>query len=163
MRNEPEVRDAAGKICSAQGVDLSLVLAFCSVESNFNSHAVRYEDHYKWLLDPAQYASRNGITVSTETVCQKMSWGPMQIMGAVARERGFQGELTELTDPRKSLYFSILHLKMLLGRYKLERDAIAAYNAGSPTRDKFNLYTNQAYVDKVSVKAIQYRQITKGE
>jgi len=173
--NELELlaREAAGRY----GPDPRLVCALCEVESGWNPWAVRYEPDYKWLwgikeplttingLNIVSFDLKNGpvlidiipSTPETELALQKTSWGLMQIMGAVARERGFRGWLTELCDPSISLEWGCKHLRWMadhnnaygLPDFRIKpEDLAAAWNAG--TRIVIDgKYKNQPYVDRV--------------
>ena len=86
----------------------------------------------------------------------------MQIMGAVARERGFRGWLTELCDPQANLEWGCKHLRWMIDHnnayglpdYRIKpEDLAAAWNAGK-ARFVDGKYTNQSYVDRV-VKAME--------
>lgn len=118
------------------------ILAFCMAESSFKSYALKYEDHYRWLVGD-QATMRIG-----EKLGQKHSWGLMQVMGAVARELGFTGPFTDLWEPEIGIRYGMRLLKKLWSRYENWPDVIASYNAGSPVRID-GKYKNQAYVDKV--------------
>lgn len=122
------------------GLPWPLVMAVVDVESSGNPWAYRYEPAYQWLVG-------QGLT-PTEQMAQRTSWGLMQVMGAVAREYGFKGWLTELCQPDVGLEYGCRHLKRYADRYRNWLDAIAAYNAGSP-RKAGDVYVNQSYVDKV--------------
>lgn len=131
------------------GVNPAITLAFIKQESAGNTYAARYEPHYRWLLDPELYAQINQITMQTEVVHQKTSWGLCQIMGGVARELGFTGPLTKLTDPNTGLYWSLKKIIQLHEKYPSLPDLISAYNQGSPRLSSMGFYKNQNYVDKV--------------
>ena len=87
----------------------------------------------------------------TERQDQMTSWGLMQVMGAVARELGHTGPLSDLLDPPTGLFYGCLHLRRFRAKYDIWPDVIAAYNAGSPRRvaGQIGPYVNQSYVDKV--------------
>lgn len=96
---------------------------------------------------------------SIERSGQKMSWGLMQVMGAVAREYGFKGTfLSELCDPHVGLKYGMIHVQTLFKRYNGHwPDVIAAYNMGSPRRVDGGAYENQeSYVDVVLRYWAQY-------
>jgi soluble lytic murein transglycosylase-like protein len=60
---------------------------------------------------------RFGVTISetTERRWRATSFGLMQVMGQVARERGFTGEwLTELTNPEVGIEYGCRELKRRL-------------------------------------------------
>ena len=80
-----------------------------------------------------------------------ISWGLMQVLGAVARERGLRSKyLSALTEPMIGIRFGCAHLAWFRDKKGYSGDdMIAAYNAGSP-RKKNGIYVNQGYVDKVN-------------
>lgn len=122
-----------------------LVYAICQIESSLNPAATRHEPHYRWLVGDNEAMS------PTERQDQMTSWGLMQVMGAVARELGHQGPLSDLLNPPTGLFYGCLHLRRFRAKYDLWPDVIAAYNAGSPRRiaGQIGPYVNQSYVDKV--------------
>jgi hypothetical protein len=133
-------------------VDPKLIAAIVSVESYGKTCATRYEPRYKWLFEPKVYARQNKITLETEVMHQKTSWGLMQIMGACARELGYDDYLVNLCDPKIGLKFGILHLKNYLKKYENIDDAISSYNQGAPRKDDGGKYLNQHYVNEVKTR-----------
>ncbi len=144
--------DAITKISKLKRVNPMLIGAIVSVESNGNPKAFRYESHYKWLVSPETFSSRNRITVKSERVLQMSSMGLMQIMGANARTYGHIGPLTDLYDAEIGLKYGIEHLTKLIDKYSSINDAISAYNQGSPRKNSKGQYTNQKYVDKIILR-----------
>jgi transcriptional antiterminator Rof (Rho-off) len=73
-----------------------------------------------------------GAWADHEWLGQQASWGLAQIMGAVARERGFTGHyLTQLCDPQVNLELACQHLRILLDWAEGDLwKAAAAYNGG---------------------------------
>ncbi len=133
------------RVARELGLDPDLVRAIVLIESSGDPWAVRYEPafYYRYVRGKIP-----GISI-TEEVARATSWGLMQVMGQVARERGFQGKfLSALCDPETGLRFGALHLKRFLDRHGDVEKAVAAYNAGSP-RMANGRFVNQAYVDKV--------------
>ena len=129
------------------GIPSQLVKAICKVESDFNTFAIRYEDHYKWLYKAESYRGHT----ETEKKAQKTSWGMMQVMGSVARELGFDGRfLSELCQPDIGLEYGCKQLKRQYNRYGNWQDAISAYNQGNNRKLDNGDYANQIYVDKVN-------------
>lgn len=126
-------------------IPVACVLAFCLVESTNNEGAYRPEPTYKWLVGDI------GTMPVRELWGQRMSWGLMQVMGATARELGFQGTFfTELCNPPElGLKYGMLYLRKLYKKYGDWPDAIASYNAGHPEKNKAGQYMNQTYVDKI--------------
>jgi len=130
---------------SRRSLPWELVYAICQVESSLNPSAIRHEPRYRWLVGDNETMS------PTERQDQMTSWGLMQVMGAVARELGHTGPLSDLLDPPTGLFYGCLHLRRFRAKYDIWPDVIAAYNAGSPRRvaGQIGPYVNQSYVDKV--------------
>lgn len=132
------------------GVDPDLACAIAEKESAFDEWAVRYEPGWKYVYNTEMFARKCNISALTEERLQMHSFGMMQIMGTVAREQGFNGNLLELTKPEIGLKFACLKLRDLSRRYPKQADAISSYNQGSP-RKLNGKYLNQKYVDDVLV------------
>ena len=129
-------------------VDPALILAVIEAESGGDPAAIRFEPNWRWHLDYRTHSRR--CSSYTERNQQATSWGLMQVMGTVARERGFDGPfLSALCDPAMGVWYGTAQLARLLKRHETVEDAVAAYNAGSPRRDADGAYVNQWYVDKV--------------
>lgn len=132
----------------------SIVLAVVQVESGGNPWAVRSEPDYRYLWDiqriepfraldigerrseraPDDFHAPRGVSRHTEWQCQQLSWGLMQIMGAVARERGFVAPfMSMLCDPEIGLRFGCAHLAQYHKRF-FDRfgwaGVLRAYNGG---------------------------------
>lgn len=139
-----------------RGVNRNLVCAIAQVESSLNPLAVRYEPKYQYLVTPALFSTQLGITVATETVLQRFSYGAMQIMGANMREQGFKGSMAEMfANPELPIEGAVVHLVGIFKRLGLDplvfsSDVVASYNAGSARRLSDGRYGNQGYVDKVT-------------
>jgi len=127
-----------------------LVVAIAHTESGLNPYAVRYEPKYRWLYRPDEVKPED-CSIETEKILQKTSWGVMQVMGAVAREYGYVGWLTQLLDIHQSVLYGVKHLfalerrgKANLGnKYTLDM-LISDYNDGDWRR-----LDNKTYVQKV--------------
>lgn len=151
-------------------VSADLVEAIVLVESSANPWAVRYEARYRYLWDvrknapfrslssdevvsavpPPDFHSLAG-SAGQEWAFQRTSLGLLQIMGALARELGFQGDyLSELCRVDLNLRLGCRHIAALL-RWAggNERKAVAAYNAG---RGGSASSAGQQYADKVFAK-----------
>jgi soluble lytic murein transglycosylase-like protein len=149
-----DIKPIARAVARDFGLPEELVLAVMDVESSGNTYAVRFEPGYRWLHEPSDHARRLRITLQTEITCQRMSWGPLQVMGATARELEMKDHLPMLSDPEVGLWYGCAYLRRQLDRYKGNMtDAIAAYNGGSAVVVKpiegQGAYRNQAYVTKV--------------
>lgn len=130
----------------------NLLAAIIMKESSWNEYVVRYEPSYAWVCDVKGFAKKIGSSEATEQTLQMTSWGLCQIMGSVAREYNFQGWLTDLLKPEVNIRYGARHLKAYLTRHPAGiKDAISAYNQGSPRKDPKGRYLNQSYVDSVLV------------
>jgi len=138
------------------GLDPDLVQSIAKTESSFNPWCVRFEPKWMYYYNPVNYAKKLGISLDTEKNLQSISFGLMQVMGAVCRELGFDEELIRLCDPELGVQYGCLKLVDLKKRYTDEKDIISAYNAG--TAYKINgVYRNSEYVDKVSEVLLKLR------
>ena len=144
-----------------QKIDPIFFQAICTVESSLNPLAMRYEPAWNYLYFPREHASRLGITSETETQLQKFSYGLCQIMGSVAREHGFTGNLAQLvSEPTLTLKYGAIHLAKFFWKYgQSESDVAAAYNAGSVKKTPGGMYFNQQYVDKVDRELRKLRTV----
>lgn len=141
-------------IAQKYGLDPALVAAFCVVESTDNENAMRFEpaflEHYV-DQEPDFWGNCNQ---TTERYTRAFSFGPMQIMGEVARELGFQGEyLSELCNPANGIEYGCKLLAQKRDKYLPGfgwDGVIAAYNAGSPRLTNAGKFVNQNYVDKIN-------------
>jgi soluble lytic murein transglycosylase-like protein len=148
---------AIAALAKTHGIDETLLRALIAVESSGNPIAVRYEPQYRYTFQPLKYAKELGLSFTTEVALQRMSFGLLQVMGAVAREQGFDGSLLQLArDPVLALEHGVRHLLKLYKRHSkqtaprtFEEAPVAAYNAGSPRRTAEGAWVNQGYVDKV--------------
>jgi hypothetical protein len=131
------------------GLDPDVLEAIGTVETALVAPACRYEPEWRYFVDPALWAKRLGQTFFTEKIQQATSWGPLQVMGSVARELGFDGHLSTLSSASVGLRIGAKKFHKLTCRYSKLEDAIASYNAGSPRFRKDGTYVNQEYVNKV--------------
>lgn len=84
----------ARTIASRHKLDPALVCAVIEQESSWDTHAIRYEPVFR-----SRYVAPLALP-HTEEVARSISWGLMQVMGQVARERGFTGKfLSALCEP----------------------------------------------------------------
>ena len=143
-------------------VPSDLILAIIQQESGGDPWACRFEPLFydKYIKSNEHITTPPGVSMATEQICRATSWGLMQIMGQVARERGFTGKfLSELCQPEIGLLWAMLHLDRFYKKYT-ELDAIASYNAGSPRKKTGSLqYVNQDYVDGV----LEWRRKVTGD
>lgn len=134
----------------ANNVPWKLLGAIAMAETGGDGYKCRYEPAYKYLFNVKEFSSDLGITLATEEMHQKTSWGLCQVMGANARENGFDDHLQKLSDPVLGLKYSCLYIKKLVSKYTTQDDIISAYNAGSVIKDTNGSYKNQYYVSKVA-------------
>lgn len=130
---------------AAHGLDPDLIAAFIMTESSGNPGATRFEPKWRYFYRPEAMEPEEA---DSEKVKQATSWGLMQVMGSVARELGYQGDLVDLAQPQIGLEYGCLKLATLMHKYALH-DAISSYNAGSPRQDGTGNYVNQKYVNTV--------------
>ena len=121
--------DQAAKL---YGFNSKLVYAICIKESSMDTWAMRFEPGWRWWLNPGTWAKRVRVTTRTEEIAQQCSWGLMQVMGTVARERGHVGDLPQLCNPKIGLEIGCAHLKYLFARYSDVKHVLSAYNTGRP-------------------------------
>ena len=136
---------------------LAWFLAWCDTESGLNTYAMRYEPKFRYLFPPDDKPQQ----FTTEWFGQKTSWGLLQVMGAVARERQFDSKyLSELCDPQVNLKIASEYLAELRGRSDGSwAGSLSAYNGGLRGNRK-PPFRNQFYVDKVESKVDKYRRFT---
>lgn len=137
------------------GLDPDLVAAVCYVESSFRPEAIRYEPAFQ-----KKYIDVNHKYQDTPEATRRLlasSLGIMQVMGVVAVEYGLEIRyLNWLVSLDTGLDYGCRHLARYMKKYGLD-DAVAAYNSGTPKRDKNGIYRNQGYVTKVLEKYREYR------
>jgi soluble lytic murein transglycosylase-like protein len=129
VRVTPESLEAlVVRIAKQYNVPQSLVKAVIKQESNWDVNASRYETH---LNDT--------------------SWGLMQVLLKTAKDTLGNSDLTiqQLIDPTTNITAGTMYLGKLWTQWGNIKDAIAAYNAGSPRLDKNGKYVNAEYVDNV--------------
>lgn len=147
------IRDVIAASARRHGLPPDVVYGVCMQESGLDPFAVRYEPHYRWLVRDSRL-SPPACSAATEQALQRMSWGLMQVMGAVIREQGRAGWLTETIgdDPEEvglQVEYGCRHLAKAVRRWGGIEPGLAAYNAGSPRRTAGGRYANQYYVDRV--------------
>lgn len=171
---DPQLESSIARHAQAYGLPAVLVHALVEVESGGYVWAWNPEPRYRYLWDgakgqpfrpliaaeiasefpPPDFPTPYG-DADQEWWAQQASWGPMQVMGAVARECGFRARsLVELCTAGEGVRIGCKHLadlrfRFLKGRYGWE-GVVAAYNAGSPRRVEGDTrWENQSYVDAV--------------
>jgi soluble lytic murein transglycosylase-like protein len=141
-----ELRPIIVKYAAKYGLNPAIVYGVCKQESGLEPTCARFELGYKWLVDP--HASKPSPICSddTEAMLQKFSWGIMQTMGGVLRERGYKGWLYAI-NLEDQIDYGCAHLASKLKKYGMPA-GVAAYNSGSPIVKNGQLI-NQKYVDNV--------------
>lgn len=133
----PVVRD----VVNADEIRTSLVLAMLWKESSGDPYAQRYEPYYQY------FCTKNGVPLYRKSMnwqqnratalatlgplefhMQSTSHGLMQIMGAVARERGLEGWIAQLYDPKASVRIGVSHLKVKIKEAGSLHGGIERYN-----------------------------------
>lgn len=100
----------AKKTAELYGLDPALVCAVCEQESGWNVWAMRYEPAFQ-----VRYVNKIPNISDTERIARSTSWGLMQLMGQVAREKGFSHTfLAMLCDPDIGLSMGVRKLKECL-------------------------------------------------
>lgn len=120
-------------------IEPAWIKAHIKVESNWDVNASRFEAHKG-----------------------DASWGLMQLLLTTAKGVLENPDLTttQLIQPAVNIEAGTKLLSQLWTRFGNMRDAIAAYNAGSPRLDNTGrAYVNQDYVDKVTNAYNQYKTI----
>lgn len=131
-----------------------LVHAVVQKESSGNPWSTRYEPGFytRYIAGKNVVHPRPPCSQSTEATLMATSFGLMQVMGATARDLGFDGTfLTALCDPFTGLEYGCRYLRSLIQRYGWDQRAgVAAYNAGSAVRKPDGTFKNQDYVDAIA-------------
>ena len=114
----------------AEGLEASLVCAVVEQESGWNTWAIRYEPLFFAKYVAPLYT--NNKVGATEAYARGFSWGLMQVMGQVAREKELSSPfLSALCDPATGLAVGCRILK-----HKMDvaggdaRSALLAWNGG---------------------------------
>lgn len=139
-------------------IPIGLVKAIIQVESSGVESATRYEPGFK-----RKYLQNMSIS-EAEKIARATSYGLMQLMGQVAIELGFKGELVLLLHPEINIEWSLKHLANFIKKYFNTYGwlgVIASYNAGSPSLLSTGKYVNQRYVDKVVAEWERYEDVSE--
>lgn len=111
---------------SAHSLDPDLVCAVCEQESSWNPWSIRYEPAFY-----TRYVAPQGLP-ATEAYARSFSWGLMQVMGEVAREVGYTGDIPNLCDPATGLEFGCRKLARCLASAEGDSaKALSLYNGGA--------------------------------
>jgi soluble lytic murein transglycosylase-like protein len=141
----------------------AVVLSPESLEPIINEMASKYNIEPAWIKAHIKAESDWDVNASRfEAHKGDASWGLMQLLLATAR--GVLGDnnltTTQLINPRVNIEAGTKFLSQLWNRYGNMRDAMAAYNAGSPRLNpKTGKYVNASYVYKVTKNYNRYKAL----
>lgn len=151
----PEIKELIKIKSTKYNLDPDLVLAHVMVESSGNSNSTRYEPaFYKTYIK--NNISKWKITLK-EAKDRATSFGLLQLMGQVAREFGFAGNLSELLIPETGLEWGCRKLSKCYKDYPGDA-GIASYNCGTPRLLPNKKFKNQEYVEKIKKYYNQIKQ-----
>ena len=153
MTPAPELIALAKATATKHGLDPALVCAVVEQESAWNPFAVRYEPAFMAKYVAPLYT--NNKISATEAYSRSFSWGLMQLMGQVARERGAAFSfLSALCDPANGLEWGCVYLKGKLASASGDvRKGLLAWNGGG----------NASYPDEVQARIPKYQVIEQGD
>lgn len=122
---QADLEAAALVAASSHSLPYNLVAAVIEQESNWHPWALRYEPAFY-----LKYVSPLGLT-PTEAHARSFSWGLMQIMGQVARELGYKGDIPKLCEISIGLEWGCLHLANKLRAHSNDiHSSLQAWNGG---------------------------------
>ena len=151
--------DLIVQTAQAAQVPPQVVLGIIEVESGGSPYAARLNPTYPFTM--MQAARPAGCSADVERMFQKTAWGLMQLMGATAREMGFEGWLSELTVPETNIRLGVGFLGRKMSQY-FERyglpGVLAAYNGGAPRLRPDGRFVNQGCVDRVTEAAKRFEK-----
>jgi len=123
-------KQLAGKYAAKYSLDTALLCALCDHESSWNPYAARYEPaFYSRYIQPL--LNNGTVHTATEATLRAMSVGLMQLMGEVAREFGYTGDLLRMTDPDTALEWGCRKLRKCFDSASNDpHQALLLYNGG---------------------------------
>lgn len=132
----------------SENIPEQILAALIQVESGGNQYAMRYEPaFFKRYVEGKPVQAFGACSLETERTARATSWGPLQIMGAVARELGYQKPfLSQLCGP-DGLAMGVLYLQKLAAKFLDSHGwagVVSAYNAGPG-----GIGSNPSYIAKV--------------
>lgn len=137
----------AKETAANHGLDPALVCAVVEQESGWNPWAIRHEPAF-FKVYIVKLINEGKLTSDTEEVARSFSWGLMQVMGEVAREHGYAGNMAALCDPATGLEVGCVHLaSKLVGAAGDVTKGLLAWNGGA----------DQAYPDMVLARVAKYK------
>ncbi len=139
----------AKKYASKYGLDPLIVCAVIEQESGWNCWAMRFEPAFL-----VRYIEPLTLGNPTEEQARATSFGLMQTMGQVAREKGFQGKfLTELCDPDVGVDIGCRKLQSCFLAHSDPEASLLAYNGGG------NAFYGQQVLARVAHYAIESHDV----
>ena len=135
-------------------LDPALICAIVEQESAWDPHAIRYEPAFRM-----RYVSPLGLP-PTEEVARSISWGLMQVMGQVARERGFTVKsLAALCDPATGLAIgcTVFAAKLRSATHAADEASFANNDVVQRALNLWNGGANAAYAAQVLARVPHYQ------
>lgn len=118
--------ELAKKVADKYAVDPALFCALIRHESSWDPRATRYEPAFY-----DRYISHMAMLTVDEKRLRATSLGLCQVMGQVAREQGYTGQLEGLFDPETNMEHGAKKLARCLKRATGDvREALLLYNGG---------------------------------
>ncbi len=142
--SDTSLKERAQYFARSQGLESALVCAVIEQESGWSTWAMRYEPAFF-----IRYVASQVNLSDTERQARATSWGLMQVMGQVARERGFgQKFLSSLCDPDFGLAVGCEYLKHILDGHGGDvANALQRWNGGA----------NPDYAQEVMARMSKYQ------
>ena len=132
-----EIGPVIYRVSAASGINPQLIAAIIWQESRANQYAMRYEPAFfdKYIQNKKLTGfipNFKNVSEATERMARATSFGPMQVMGATAREHGFEGTfLTELCNAQTGIEMGVKVLKAKLVKANDDiNKALLLYNGG---------------------------------
>lgn len=161
------------------GIALHILVGMAMTESSGQWGLTRHEPAYRYLWDirenkpfrkltsaeahsatpPEDFPAPENSTALEEWENQRTSFGVLQVMGAVARELGYIGDLNDLRY-HDGIVMGARHFKDLYKRFFADQGiegVVEAYNRGRPDPD-----STTPYAHKVLTFATQYQNHVQG-
>jgi soluble lytic murein transglycosylase len=134
-------------------------------------HAAHYHLNAALLAAVIEQESKfNADARSSTGAIGLMQLQPATARGIALRTGGSRFVLSDLTNPEINVRYGAWYLRHLLDKYRDERTALAAYNAGQENVDRWRrahegvqFRETRAYVDRVERLKSIYRRAYKSE
>ena len=129
------------------GIDPAVACAVAEQESSWNPWALRYEPEFYSRYIEAMTQGAKPLN-ATEARARACSWGLMQILGEVARELGYTGDIAALCEPSTGAEWGCRKLAKCLADSPGDvSKALLSWNGGG----------NAAYPSQVLARVSSYR------